>query len=58
MKYRITYTTEMEWTEEEVKAIGGLENAVQETIDQDSSEHSDESNWEVEEDPLSYSETI
>jgi hypothetical protein len=58
MKYRITYTTEVEWTEEEVKAIGGLENAVEETIDQDSSEHSDESNWEVEEIPLSYSETI
>jgi len=52
MKYRITYKTEMEWTEEEVEAIGGLENAVQEAIDQDSSEHSDESNWEVEEIPL------
>ena len=35
--------------EEEVKGLDGIDNVIQECIDQDSSEHSDKSNWIVEE---------
>ena len=50
---------EYTFTEEEVKGLSGtgkfiidkvhIDNVIQECIDQDSSEHSDQSNWTVEE---------
>jgi len=49
MKYNIKYTTTFTFTEEEVDELGGVEEAIQEAIDQDSCDHSDVDNWEVEE---------
>jgi len=58
-KYKIVYKSEYTFTEEEVKGLSGtgkfiidkvhIDNVIQECIDQDSSEHSDQSNWTVEE---------
>lgn len=47
MEYKITYTVTYTFTEEEVEELGGIEEVVQEVIDQDSSEHSEVENWEV-----------
>ena len=47
--YKIVYKMEYTFTEEEVKVLDGIDNVIQECIDQDSSEHSDKSNWIVEE---------
>ena len=46
-KYKIVYKSEYTFTEEEVKGLDNIDNVIQECIDQDSSEHSDKSNWEV-----------
>ena len=48
-KYIIVYKSEYTFTEEEVKGLDSIDNVIQECIDQDSSEHSDKSNWTVEE---------
>ena len=50
--YKIVYKMEYTFTEEEVKVLDGIDNVIQECIDQDSSEHSDKSNWIVEEDDV------
>ena len=47
--YKIVYKMEYTFTEEEVKVLDGIDNVIQECIDQDGSEHSDKSNWIVEE---------
>ena len=47
MEYKITYTATYIFTEEEVESLGGIKEAIQESIDQDSSEHSEVENWEV-----------
>ena len=47
--YKIVYTNEYTFTEEEVKELDGIESTIQECIDQDSSEHSDKDNWTVKE---------
>ena len=47
-KYKIVYKTEFTYTAEEFKKLKSIDNEVQELIDQDSSEHSDKSNWVVE----------
>ena len=47
MEYEIKYTATYTFTEEEVESLGGIEEAIQEVIDQDSSEHSEVENWEV-----------
>ena len=48
MKYKIVYKTEFTYTAEEFKKLKSIDDEVQELIDQDSSEHSDKSNWVVE----------
>ena len=48
-EYKIVYKMEYIFTEEEVKVLDGIDNVIQECIDQDGSEHSDKSNWIVEE---------
>ena len=50
--YKIIYKMEYTFTEKEVKELDGIDNVIQECIDQDSSEHSDKSNWIVEEDDV------
>ena len=45
--YKIVYKSEYTFTKEEVKGLDNIDNVIQECIDQDSSEHSDKSNWEV-----------
>ena len=47
-KYKIVYKTEFTYTAEEFKKLKSIDDEVQELIDQDSSEHSDKSNWVVE----------
>ena len=47
--YKIVYKMEYTFTEEEVKGLDGIDNVIQECIDQDSSEHSDKDNWTVKE---------
>ena len=46
--YKIVYKTEFTYTAEEFKKLKSIDDEVQELIDQDSSEHSDKSNWKVE----------
>ena len=46
--YKIVYKSEFSYTEEEFKKLKSIDDEVQELIDQDSSEHSDKSNWIVE----------
>ena len=46
--YKIVYKSEFSYTEEEFKKLKSIDDEVQELIDQDSSEHSDKSNWVVE----------
>ena len=56
--YKIVYKSEYKFTEEELKDLledtngSPLDNVIQECIDQDSSEHSDKSNWIVEEEDV------
>ena len=50
--YKIVYKMEYTFTEKEVKELDGIDNVIQECIDQDSSEHSDKDNLTVELEPL------